>query len=115
VDVFFGEARFVGFDTLTVDGIRLRFKKALIATGARPDTSSVPGLAEAGHLTNENIFDLTELPRRLLVIGGGPLGCELAQAFSRFGTQTIIAQDLPLFLPKGLSRNKSAACSGIPT
>ena len=79
---------------------RLRFRKALIATGARPDTPSIPGLVEAGYLTNENVFDLTELPRRLLVIGGGPLGCELAQAFCRFGARTTIAQSLPLFLPK---------------
>jgi pyruvate/2-oxoglutarate dehydrogenase complex dihydrolipoamide dehydrogenase (E3) component len=100
VDVFFGAARFTGSGTLSVDGTKLRFKKTLIATGARPDTPSIPGLAEAGYLTNENVFDLTELPSRLLVIGGGPLGCELAQAFSRFGAQTIIAQDIPLFLPK---------------
>ncbi|MDO9118212.1 MAG: mercuric reductase [Nitrospira sp.] len=100
VDVFFGQARFTDTDALTVEGARLRFKKALIATGARPDTPVIPGLVEAGFLTNENIFDLTELPRRLLVIGGGPLGCELAQAFCRFGAQTIIAQKRPLFLPK---------------
>jgi len=100
VDVFFGQARFTGTDTLTVDGTRLRFKKALIATGARPDTPSIPGLVEAGYLTNENVFDLTALPRRLLVVGGGPLGCELAQAFCRFGAQTIIAQRWPLFLPQ---------------
>ncbi len=98
--MFFGEARFTGTDTLVVDGAKLRFKKAMIATGARPDTPSIPGLVEAGYLTNENVFDLTELPRRLLVIGGGPLGCELAQAFCRFGAQIIIAQDMPLFLPK---------------
>ena len=100
VDVFFGEARFTASDALRVDGAKLRFKKALIATGARPDTPTIPGLVEAGFLTNENVFDLTELPRRLLVIGGGPLGCELAQAFCRFGAQTIIAQDSPMFLPK---------------
>ena len=100
VDVFFGQACFTGTDALTVDGAKLCFKKALIATGARPNTPSIPGLVEAGYLTNENVFDLTELPRRLLVIGGGPLGCELAQAFSRFGAQTIIAQSWPLFLPK---------------
>jgi pyruvate/2-oxoglutarate dehydrogenase complex dihydrolipoamide dehydrogenase (E3) component len=100
VDVFFGTARFCASNALTVDGARLRFKKALIATGARPDTPPIPGLAEAGYLTNENVFDLTELPRRLLVIGGGPLGCELAQAFCRFGAQTIIAQEKPMFLPK---------------
>ena len=100
VDVFFGQARFTGTDAATVDGARLRFRKAMIATGSRPDTPSIPGLVEAGYLTNENVFDLTELPRRLLVIGGGPLGCELAQAFCRFGAQTIIAQGWPLFLPR---------------
>jgi pyruvate/2-oxoglutarate dehydrogenase complex dihydrolipoamide dehydrogenase (E3) component len=99
VDVFFGEASFAGEDVVKVDGATLRFKKALIATGARPDLPTIPGLAEAGCLTNENVFDLTELPRRFLVIGGGPLGCELAQAFSRLGAQTIIAQHWPLFLP----------------
>ncbi len=100
VDVFFGPASFIATDALTVGGAKLQFKKALIATGARPDTPSIPGLAEAGYLTNETVFDLTELPRRVLVIGGGPLGCELAQAFSRLGAKVTIAQDMPLFLPK---------------
>src|ERR1700681_826456 len=100
VDVFLGVAHFTASDALSVDGTKLRFRKALVATGARPDTPSIPGLAEAGYLTNENVFDLTELPRRLLVIGGGPLGCELAQAFCRLGARTSIAQSPPLFLPK---------------
>ncbi len=100
VDVFFGDARFTATDAVTVGGARLRFRKAMIATGARPEIPSIPGLVEAGFLTNENVFDLTELPRRLLVIGGGPLGCELAQVFCRFGAKTTIAQDMPLFLPK---------------
>ena len=100
VDVFFGDARFTGTHTLAVNDIRLEFDKALIATGARPDTPSIEGLAEAGYFTNETVFDLTAAPRRLLVIGGGPLGCEMAQAFCRLGIQTIIAQDRPLFLPR---------------
>src|ERR1700737_3339169 len=100
VDVFLGEAHFIGTDALSVDGAKLRFRKSVVATGARPDTASIPGLVEAGYLTNENVFNLTELPRRLLVIGGGPLGCELAQAFCRFGARTSIAQSPPLFLPK---------------
>jgi pyruvate/2-oxoglutarate dehydrogenase complex dihydrolipoamide dehydrogenase (E3) component len=100
VDVFLGEAHFTASDALSVEGTELRFRKALVATGARPDTPSIPGLVEAGFMTNENVFDLTELPRCLLVIGGGPLGCELAQAFCRFGARTSIAQGLPLFLPK---------------
>ncbi len=98
IDVFFGEARFTASNALTVDGETLRFGKALIATGARPSIPPIPGLAESGYLTNESVFDLTELPRRLLVIGGGPLGCELAQAFCRLGAKTTIAQDMPLFL-----------------
>ncbi len=100
VDVFFGQACFTGTDVLNVEGAKLRFKKALIATGARPASPAIPGLVEAGFLTNETVFDLTELPRRLLIIGGGPLGCELAQAFQRFGAKTVIAQNKPLFLPK---------------
>lgn len=100
VDVFLGQARFTGPDTLAVDGTKVRFQKALIATGSRPELPSIPGLADADYLTNENVFDLTELPRRLLVVGGGPLGCELAQAFCRLGATTTIVQHLPLFLPK---------------
>ena len=100
VDVFFGQAAFAGADTLTVEGATLRFRRAVIATGARPDLPSIPGLAEAGYLTNESAFEVSEAPRRLLVIGGGPLGCEMAQAFCRFGVQTIIVQKRPLFLPR---------------
>jgi pyruvate/2-oxoglutarate dehydrogenase complex dihydrolipoamide dehydrogenase (E3) component len=100
VDVYFGEARFSGPDAVVVEGATLVFRKALVATGARPYTPSIPGLVEAGYFTNDTIFDLTERPRRLLVMGGGPLGCELAQAFCRLGSQVIIVQDLPLFLPK---------------
>jgi pyruvate/2-oxoglutarate dehydrogenase complex dihydrolipoamide dehydrogenase (E3) component len=100
VDVFFGEAHFTRPDALEVEGVTLGFGKALIATGARPDTPAIPGLAEAGYLTNENAFDLTEPPHRLLVIGGGPLGCEMAQAFCRLGVETTIVQKRPLFLPR---------------
>ncbi|HET9818732.1 MAG TPA: mercuric reductase [Rhodanobacteraceae bacterium] len=100
VDVFFGMASFTGNDALEVDGATLRFRKAIIASGARPDTPDIPGLAEAGYFTNENVFDLTEPPRSLLVIGGGPLGCEMAQAFCRLGVKTTIVQHWPLFLPR---------------
>ncbi len=100
IDVFFGTARFVGADAIDVDGTRLRFRKALIATGSRSMLPAIPGLTEAGYLTNENVFDLTEMPASLLVIGGGPLGCELAQVFSRFGARTVIVHNEPLFLPK---------------
>ncbi len=100
IDLYLGTARFVGTDAVDVGGARLRFKKAVIATGSRSILPTIPGLAEAGFLTNETVFDLTAQPRSLLVIGGGPLGCELAQAFCRFGTRTIIAHSEPLFLPK---------------
>ena len=100
IDVFFGTARFANGDSIDVDGTRLRFRKAMIATGSRSMLPSIPGLAEAGFLTNETVFELTALPPSLLVIGGGPLGCELAQAFRRFGSRTVIAHDEPLFLPK---------------
>jgi len=98
IDVYFGAARFAGSSTVIVADETLRFKKALIATGARPLIPSIPGLVEAGYLTHENVFELTECPRRLLVIGGGPLGCELAQALCRFGSQVTIVQKEPMFL-----------------
>src|SRR5436853_2701029 len=81
VDVFLGEAHFTGPDTVEVGGQTLRFKRAVIATGARATDPPVPGLAETGYLTNETVFNLTQCPARLAVIGGGPIGCELAQAF----------------------------------
>ncbi|MFQ4138193.1 mercuric reductase [Nodosilinea sp. PGN35] len=90
IDVFLGEARFVDGTTVQVGEHRLPFKKAAIATGARAHRPSVPGLAEAGFLTNETVFSLTERPRRLAVIGGGPIGCELAQAFQRLGSEVTL-------------------------
>lgn len=94
IDVFLGEARFVSPDEVEVEGARLRFARAVIATGARAAALPIPGLAEAGFLTNETAFSLTTLPRRLAVIGAGPIGCELAQAFRRFGSEvTVLAKD----------------------
>ena len=93
VDVFLGDARFSGPDTVEVGGQTLRFKKAVIATGARAAALPIPGLAEVGYLTNETVFSLTERPRRLAVIGAGPIGCELAQAFHRLGSQVTLFHD----------------------
>jgi len=98
VDVFLGAARFTGPETVTVSGKALRFRRACIATGARAAALPIPGLAEAGYLTNETVFDLTELPRRLAVIGAGPIGCELAQAFARFGAQVTVLEVAPRIL-----------------
>ncbi len=90
VEVFLGEARFAGGDAVEVDGARLRFKKAVIASGARPLAPPVPGLEEAGFLTNETLFNLTERPARFGVIGAGPIGCEMAQAFRRLGSEVTL-------------------------
>jgi pyruvate/2-oxoglutarate dehydrogenase complex dihydrolipoamide dehydrogenase (E3) component len=90
VDVFLGEARFVGSDVVEVEGQKLRFKRAVIATGARAMAPPIPGLAAAGYLTNETVFSLTQCPARLAVVGGGPIGCELAQAFQRLGSQVTL-------------------------
>ena len=100
VDVFFGEARFGGADHILVGQTRLAFAKAIVATGARPRDSNIPGLTQIGYHTSSTIFDLAALPKRLMVIGGGPLGCELAQAFVRLGPQVIIVQNDPKFLPR---------------
>lgn len=100
VDVHLGHAKFVDRETIEVAGQRLRFARAVIATGARPTLPPVPGLAEAGVFTNETLFGLTALPQRLLIIGAGPIGCEMAQAFARFGSRvTIVSLDARL-LPR---------------
>jgi len=94
VDVFLGSARFTGRDTVEVGEHKLRFRKACIATGARAAAPSIEGLEDAGYLDNESVFELTELPRRLAVIGAGPIGCELAQSFARFGSRvTLVERD----------------------
>ncbi len=90
VDVFFGEGRFTSNNTLTVEGQTLKFKKAVIATGARAVKPKIEGLEAVGYLTNETVFSLTEIPPRLAVIGGGPIGCELAQSFQRLGSQVTL-------------------------
>jgi pyruvate/2-oxoglutarate dehydrogenase complex dihydrolipoamide dehydrogenase (E3) component len=100
IDVFFGDGRFVAPDALEVDGRRLRFRRAVVATGARAAALPIPGLAEAGYLTNETVFSLTALPRRLAVVGAGPIGCELAQAFARFGTEVTLLDVADRVLPR---------------
>lgn len=98
VDVFIGQGCFAGPDSVEVDGVTLHFKKAAVCTGARAAAPAIPGLAEAGYLTNETVFSLTELPSRLAVIGAGPIGCELAQSFSRFGSRVTLVESGPHML-----------------
>lgn len=100
VDVHLGTARFVDDRTVEVEGRRLRFARACIATGARPALPAIDGLASEDLLTNETVFSLTELPERLTVLGGGPIGCELAQAFARFGAQVTLVQRGGRLLPR---------------
>lgn len=100
VHVYFGQAQFLDEQTLGVDAARIAFRKALVATGARPRPSDIAGLDDTGYRTSTDIFDLDALPRSLAVIGGGPLGCELAQAFCRLGTSVTIIQNDPKFLPR---------------
>ena len=90
IDVFLGRGRFSAPDTVEVDGRQLRFRRAVIATGARAAAPPVPGLDQVDYLTNETVFSLPELPRRLAVIGGGPIGCELSQSFARFGSEVTL-------------------------
>jgi pyruvate/2-oxoglutarate dehydrogenase complex dihydrolipoamide dehydrogenase (E3) component len=90
VDVFLGDGSFIDDSRIAVAGKTLRFKKAVIATGARAVSPAVDGLQDAGFLTNETVFNLTDCPGRLAVIGGGPIGCELAQAFRRLGSTVVL-------------------------
>ena len=99
VDVYLGEARFTGPDTIEVAGRRLRFAKAVIATGGRPIVPPIPGLAESDFHTSETIFNLRQLPPRMVIIGGGPISCELAQAFCRFGSIITILNAGARLLP----------------
>jgi len=100
VDVFFGSGSFSGPESIEVEGKRLRFRKAAICTGARAAAPAIPGIAAAGYLTNETVFSLTKLPRRLAVIGGGPVGCELAQAFARLGSEVTLLASREQLLPR---------------
>jgi pyruvate/2-oxoglutarate dehydrogenase complex dihydrolipoamide dehydrogenase (E3) component len=100
VDVFLGEGRFSGPDRVEVAGRTLRFARAVIATGARAAAPPIPGLGEAGYLTNETLFTLKELPQRLVVVGAGPIGCEMAQAFARLGSRVVLAENARGVLPR---------------
>jgi pyruvate/2-oxoglutarate dehydrogenase complex dihydrolipoamide dehydrogenase (E3) component len=100
IDVFIGSGRFIDAETIAVADEKLHFKKAVIATGARASAPPIPGLDEVEYLTNETVFSLTELPKRLAVIGAGPIGCEMAQAFARFGSEVFLVEALHGILPK---------------
>lgn len=89
IDIFLGDGKFVSDGVIEVAGQQLKYKNAVIATGARAAELPIPGLADVDYLTNETLFSLTELPKRLIVVGGGPIGSEMAQSFARFGSQVV--------------------------
>ena len=100
IDVLHGRAAFRDRETVMVDGRRFTGRRFIVATGARPLVPPIPGLRELDHLTNENVFELTSLPARLAVLGGGAIGCEMAQAFRRLGAQVVLIEALDRLLPR---------------
>ncbi|WP_434594066.1 dihydrolipoyl dehydrogenase family protein [Streptomyces sp. A5-4] len=100
VEVAHGAASFTGPRTLTVGDREISFRHALIATGSSPALVPVPGLAEADPLTSDTVWELSELPRRLVVLGGGPIGCELGQAFARLGSQVTLVETMDRLVPR---------------
>jgi pyruvate/2-oxoglutarate dehydrogenase complex dihydrolipoamide dehydrogenase (E3) component len=98
IDVFLGHARFTGTREVGVGADRLRFRRAVLATGSTPAVPPIDGLAGTPFLTSDSVFSLTSLPRRLLVVGAGPVGCELAQAFARFGSRVTLCDLRPRVL-----------------
>lgn len=100
IDVAFGEARFLGPRTLKVNEQIITARRFLIATGSHPAIPHIPGLQDIGYLTNDTVFSLRSLPERLAIIGGGPVGCELGQAFARLGSRVTILQRPERLLPK---------------
>ena len=99
VDVFFGHATFSGRRAVNVVSDTLRFRKAVVATGSRPAVPAIQGLAEVPFVTNETLFDLQIRPRSLAILGGGPIGCEMAQAFARLGTEVTLLESAAHLLP----------------
>jgi pyruvate/2-oxoglutarate dehydrogenase complex dihydrolipoamide dehydrogenase (E3) component len=100
VDVVFGRAEFAEHGRVSVDGRVLASDRIVVATGAVPTVPPIPGLAEAGYLTHLTAFDETELPRRIVMLGGGPIGLEFAQVYSRLGAEVTVVEMLPQLLPR---------------
>lgn len=100
VHVLRGTAQFCGPGSIVVDGDEFSFGQAVVATGAAPQVPPIPGLADTGWVTSETVWELKELPRRLLVMGGGNVGCELGQAFARLGAEVTIIEVAERLLPR---------------
>ncbi|MFP4511651.1 MAG: dihydrolipoyl dehydrogenase family protein [Acidimicrobiales bacterium] len=98
IEVIDGRARVVAPDAVEVDGTRIRCRNLVVATGSRPAMPPIAGLAELGPLTNETLFDTSPRPESLVILGGGPIGCEMAQAFARLGTRVTLIEALDRLL-----------------
>ncbi|MDA8295239.1 MAG: FAD-dependent oxidoreductase [Actinomycetota bacterium] len=109
VELLSASARFVAPRTLAAGTRTVRARRVVLATGSAPALPPIPGLAESGYLTNESVFELERLPASLVVLGGGPVGCELAQAFARFGAEVhLVGSGEPV-----LSKEEPAASAVI--
>jgi len=100
MNVVLGTAKFSSENSVIVNGGKYFGKKIIIATGAIPRKLNIPGIEKVKQYNNENIFDIEKLPRRLLIIGGGPIGIEIGQALQRLGSKVSVIQRGPVFLPK---------------
>ncbi len=109
VDMYHGKAKFTGSNTVKTGDAEISFKKCIIATGSRPLVPNIPGLNKTSYLTNESIFELTSLPKKLTVIGGGPIAVELGQAFAMLGSEVTLLVREDRLLP----REEAAASAAL--
>lgn len=100
VSVRSATARFTGPESAEIDGVSVRFRQALVATGASPAVPPIRGLSEVDYLTSDTVWGLSELPAELVVLGGGSIGCELGQAFARLGSRVSVVEGAPRILPR---------------
>ena len=113
VEVIEGEARITSPWTVEVNGQRITTRAIVIATGAGPTVPSIPGIEQVAPLTSDTVWALREQPKRLLVLGGGPIGCELAQAFQRLGCQVTLVQRNERLLPREDADASAAVLAGL--
>lgn len=100
LDIYMGQAKFLSPETVEVNGKVLKFKKACIASGGRPRIPDYAGLYQIKYYTSDNIFNLVVQPKKMLIVGTGPIGCELGQSFARLGTKVTMFERGKHFLPR---------------
>jgi pyruvate/2-oxoglutarate dehydrogenase complex dihydrolipoamide dehydrogenase (E3) component len=115
IDLLAGAARFLNDHTVEVDGHRVAADRFVIATGSRPSIPAVEGLDAIGPLTNESVFQLRALPKRLLVLGAGAVGVELAQAFARLGAEVVLLEALQRILAAEEPEASAAVAAALAT